>query len=230
MRRLWRESSATSAGPADTVLDVACGPGIVVCAFARAVQHATGIDLTPAMLERARALAASCGLFNVSWQVGDVEALPFADQTFSIVVSRLAFHHLERPAAVLAEMSRVCRPGGVVAVVDLLSPPDPARATALNQTERLRDPSHVRALTRVELGALFPEVGLPAPQVTDYRLELELESWLARSFPDPQDVEEIRRRFIAALADDGLGLGTHREGDSIRFAYDVAICASRLPT
>ena len=43
------------AGPDDTVLDVACGPGLVVCAFAGVVRHATGIDLTPAMLDRARA-------------------------------------------------------------------------------------------------------------------------------------------------------------------------------
>ena len=41
----------TGAGPNDTVLDVACGPGLVVCAFAPVVRHATGIDLTPAMID-----------------------------------------------------------------------------------------------------------------------------------------------------------------------------------
>src|SRR5204862_28111 len=44
------------AAPEDTVLDVACGPGLVVCAFAAVVRHATGIDVTPAMIERGRAL------------------------------------------------------------------------------------------------------------------------------------------------------------------------------
>ena len=44
----------SGAGPDDTMLDVACGPGIVVCAFAKVVKHATGLDLTPAMLDRAR--------------------------------------------------------------------------------------------------------------------------------------------------------------------------------
>src|SRR5205809_695647 len=51
------------AAPEDTVLDVACGPGLVVCAFAAVVRHATGIDVTPAMIERGRALAAEEGLF-----------------------------------------------------------------------------------------------------------------------------------------------------------------------
>src|SRR6516164_8684662 len=52
----------------DRVLDVACGPGLVVCAFAPHVREANGIDVTPAMLERARQLAAEKGLANVGWR------------------------------------------------------------------------------------------------------------------------------------------------------------------
>src|SRR5215472_11866336 len=61
----------------DRVLDVACGPGLVVCAFAPHVREATGIDVTPAMLERARKLAADKGLPNVAWRHGDVYLLPY---------------------------------------------------------------------------------------------------------------------------------------------------------
>src|SRR5215471_15226921 len=53
---------------ADNLLDVACGPGLVVCAFAPHVREASGIDVTPAMLERARKLAAEKRLSNVSWR------------------------------------------------------------------------------------------------------------------------------------------------------------------
>ena len=70
----------TGAGPEDTVLDVACGPGLVVCALAAVVRHATGIDVTPAMIERARALAAEKGLANVAWRVGDVLRWMFFEQ------------------------------------------------------------------------------------------------------------------------------------------------------
>src|SRR3984893_5825398 len=59
------------AGPADTVLDVACGPGLLACTFARVARHVTGIDLTPAMLEQARALQRQQGLENLSWKEGD---------------------------------------------------------------------------------------------------------------------------------------------------------------
>jgi len=216
----------TGAGPEDTVLDVACGPGLVVCALAAVVRHATGIDVTPAMIERARALAAEKGLANVAWQVGDVLPLPYPDGAFSLVVSRFAFHHFPEPRAVLAEMKRVCAPGGRVALVDVAASEDPAKAAALNRMEKLRDPSHVRALTLAEQQALFPDVGLPAPRAAFYQLKSELEGLLERSFPEPGDAERIRQMFVESLDGDGLGLGTRRRGETIVFAYPVAVLAA----
>src|SRR5882672_662709 len=156
------------AGLDDTVLDVACGPGLLVCAFARVVTHATGIDLTPAMLARAREEQRAQGLLNVSWQEGDVLQLPYPDSCFSIVSSRFAFHHLLHPQAALAEMVRVCEPGGRVVVAD--SAPAGPKADGFNAMERLRDPSHVRAFTLDQLRAMFLEIGLREPRVDVYRL------------------------------------------------------------
>ena len=110
----------------DRLLDVACGPGLVVCAFASHVRKATGIDVTPAMLERARKLAADKGLTNVAWQHGDVYSLPYDDASFTIVTTRFSFHHFLDPAAVLQEMVRVCAPGGRIVVVDDYAYADPA--------------------------------------------------------------------------------------------------------
>src|ERR1700756_4853563 len=59
-------------GIEDITLDVACGPGLLACAFARVAKHASGVDMTPAMLEQARKLQQERGLQNVSWQPGDV--------------------------------------------------------------------------------------------------------------------------------------------------------------
>ena len=219
---------ASGAGPDDTVLDVACGPGLVVGAFARTVRHATGIDVTPAMLARARELAAAAGLANVMFTEGDVTHLPWDAGTFSIVVSRFAFHHFPQPATVLAEMRRVCRPGGRLVVCDLTASPDPAKAEAFHRIEILRDPSHVRALTLGELAGLFEAAGLGTPQATFYRLAFELEGLLERSFPDPGDVETIRAAYVASVVDDALGLGTHRVRDQIRAAYPVAILTATV--
>lgn len=212
---------ATGAGPDDTVLDVACGPGLLACAFARVARHVTGLDLTPAMLDRARALQRERGLANVTWQLGEALPLPYPAATFSIVTARFAFHHLLAPGAVLAEMRRVCAPGGRVAVID--SAPAADKAAAFNHMEKLRDPSHVRAMPPTELEALFPAAGLPRPRTTSYRLEGELEGLLGRSFPAPGAADEIRRLFLASIPDDGLGVGTRRDGAEIRFGYPVAV-------
>src|SRR5690348_12081921 len=148
------------AGPDDTVLDVACGPGLLACAFAKVAKHATGVDMTPAMLEQAHKTQQEQGLNNVSWLPGNVYSLPFPPEQFTIVSSRFVFHHLQDPLAALKEMKRACKPGGRIVVADMA--PITSKADALNAAERLRDPSHVRALPEKELSALFAEAGLPS--------------------------------------------------------------------
>jgi SAM-dependent methyltransferase len=217
---------AARPGPDDTVLDVACGGGIVVCAFAPHLRHATGIDVTPAMLERARALAAQKGLANVTWQEGEVERLPYRDGAFTIVVTRFAMHHFLDPAAVFREMVRVCAPGGRVVIVDTYTSEDPAKAAAFNRLEILRDPSHARSLYLTELKGLFQTAGLGEPRASFYELRDTVTNLLARSFPNPGDDTKIVDMFAAAIEDDSLGIPVHRRGEELEYAYPVAILAA----
>lgn len=222
---LNRIVTMAAATPNDTVLDVACGPGLLVCAFAKVVRHASGIDLTPAMLEQARRLQSEQGLQNIDWQLGDVESLPFSDGHFSIVSSRFALHHLQNPLAVLKEMRRVCAPGGRVVVAD--SAPAADKAEAFNAMERLRDPSHVRAFSIEELRQLFGDAGLEEPTVEFYRLQGELEDLLRRSFPNPGDADRIRAIFEQSLENDALDMATEKRDGKIYYGFPVAILATR---
>lgn len=212
--------------PGDTVLDVACGGGLVVCAFAPHVRHATGIDLTPAMLERARALAAGKGLANVSWREGDVSPLPWPDGAFDIVATRFAMHHFPDPRAVFREMVRVAKPGGRIVVADTCAAADPQKAAAFNRLEKLRDPSHVRALALAEFEELYRGAGLPPPGKSAYELRDTVDNLLARSFPNAGDEDQIRDLFAAAIADDRLGIPVARDGDVLSYAYPVVILTS----
>ena len=214
----------SGAGPEDSVLDVACGPGLLVCAFARVVRHATGIDLTPALLEQARELEKQHALSNVTWELGDVLPLPFDDGSFSIVSARFAFHHFLDPLAVLKEMRRVCKMGGRIVVAD--SAPAQSKADAFNAVERLRDPSHTRALPVEELRELFASAGLAEPRVETFRLEGELEDLLGRSFPNAGDADRIRAIFESSLADDALDMATRRADGKIYYGFPVAILAA----
>lgn len=218
--------AAARTEPDDTVLDVACGPGLVACAFAQVARQVTGIDLTPAMIERAEALAAENGCTNVRFQIGDVLPLPFRDATFSIVVSRFAFHHFPDPLAVLGEMRRVCRSGGRVVVADLTASPDPTKAAAFHRMEMLRDPSHARALTLDELRALYRASGLATPSETYWRMDIDFEGLLTRSFPEPGSEPIIRQMFEESIANDTLGLETRREGGRLRFTYSNVVLSA----
>jgi SAM-dependent methyltransferase len=213
----------------DTMLDIACGGGLVVCAFAPHVAQATGIDMTPAMLDQARKLAAEKGLTNVAFRQGDATALPFADASFAIVTSRFSFHHFPDPLAVLREMVRVCIPGGRVLVIDSIASEDVAKGAEFNRLELLRDPSHVRCLPLSEHKALFAAAGLGEPRAAFYELRDTVKNLLARSFPNPGDDSKIVEMFRASAADGRLGIPVRLDGENIEYAYPVAILSATRP-
>jgi ubiquinone/menaquinone biosynthesis C-methylase UbiE len=212
---------------AHDVLDVACGAGSVACAAARVARQVTGIDLTPAMIERAAALQAEWRLSNVRWQVGDVSQLPCSADQFDVVLTRYSLHHFLDPADVLAEMVRVCKPSGRVAVADLVLPPE--KAANYDQMERLRDPSHVRALTQAEVHRLLTDAGLIDLRWTGYFFELELSQLLQASFPRPGDADRVREIFEADVGVDDLGIGVRRSNGEVCFAYPIAVAVGTKP-
>jgi SAM-dependent methyltransferase len=221
--------AAGSPGPGDLVLDVACGGGLVARAFAPHVRHATGIDVTPAMLDQARKATAEQGLRNTSWDRGDVTTLPYADGAFTIVATRFSFHHFLDPLVVLKEMVRVCAAGGRVVVVDSCPSEDTAKAAAFNRLELLRDPSHTRALPLSELRSLFAAAGLGEPSVKFTELRDVASNLLARSYPNPGDEVKILEMFRNSASDDSLGIPVRLDGEAIHYAYPVAIVAATRP-
>lgn len=210
--------------PEDAVLDVACGPGLITCAAAQVAGHVTGIDITPAMIEQARKRQKELGLTNMTWQIDDVPPLPYGDASFSIVLTRYSFHHFLHPQAVLAEMARVCRPGGRVGVVDVFTS-SPEQGAAYDRMEKMRDPSHVRGLGLEELAGLLRDAGLRDLKTAFYKLEMKFDEWLAASFPDPANVAAVRQMFKDDVGVNKMGLGVAERNGSIRFAYPVVIIA-----
>jgi SAM-dependent methyltransferase len=178
-------------------------------------------------LEQAKERQRARGLTNVTWLVGDAVPLPFPDAAFSVVVTRYSFHHFLDPKAVLAEMVRVCRPGGRVAVIDVFTS-GPEQAEAYNRVEKLRDPSHVRALSLAELTGLFRDIGLRDVRTGFFKLEMALDALLAASFPNPGDADRIRQTFADDLGVDRLGLGAHRRDGAIHFAFPIVVIAGKL--
>ncbi|MDT3779184.1 methyltransferase domain-containing protein [Nitrospira sp. MA-1] len=205
----------------DRVLDVACGPGIVACEFAKHVAHVTGLDLTPTMIKEAGKRQQEQNLTNVSWHIGDILPLPFPDDHFSCVVTRYSFHHFLDPMAVLLEMVRVCRPEGRVMVVDAVLPSE--KIDAYNRMEQIRDPSHTKALSFDGMAAAIERSGLTNIKTGRYKVEMELEQQLAASFPHSGNKDKLRQMFQSDIGKDAMGVGVHRMDSEIRFAYPILI-------
>ena len=106
--------------PAADVLDVGCGPGTITVGLAGQVPagRVVGIDAAAEALADASAEAARRNQRNVTFEAGDAGHLRFDDAAFDIVHAHQVLQHLADPVAALAEMRRVCRPGGVVAARD----------------------------------------------------------------------------------------------------------------
>lgn len=181
---------AMGARPDDELLDIACGPGSLTLALAPHVAKATGFDITPAMLDEARAAQERSGIKNVEWVQGDAARLPFADGSFSLVTCSAAFHHFEDPARILAEMARVCRKDGRVVVSDVA--PDADKTHAYDRMEKMRDPSHGHAHSVPELAGLGADLALGEPAVqTSLTGPMAYEAVLATSFPEQYSREEL---------------------------------------
>ena len=95
------------------------------------------------------------------------------------------------------------------------------------RVERLRDPSHVRALPLGELTRLCHEAGLRDVRTAFFKLEMALEALLAASFPNGGDADRIRQTFADDIGADRLGLGAHRRGGAIHFAFPIVVIAGR---
>ncbi len=103
--------------PGTRLLDVACGAGQVARIAARAGAQVTGCDIATNWLEKGRARAAAEGL-KITFEEGDAESLPYEDAQFDAVVSLFGAMFAPRPDLVAAELTRVCRPGGMIAMAN----------------------------------------------------------------------------------------------------------------
>ena len=225
--RVARLVQAAEPAPGARVLEVATGPGYVALGFATACREVVGVDLTEAPLAIAERNRQVRGLTNVRFEQGDAQRLGYPDASFDVVVCRLAFHHFDDPSAVLAEMARVCRQGGKVAVEDIVVSEVPERAAYQNRFENLRDPSHTRAFSLSELLGRFTAAGLEVEDVQTGRLAQVVERWLANAHTPPDVATQVRGLIEQDAARDLSGTHPHDGDEGLTFVQRTAIVVGR---
>ncbi len=189
----------------DRVLDVATGTGFTALAIRPRVERVVGLDLTWEMLgEGKRRAGAHAGL---DWIQGDVEALPFFDQMFSVVTCRRSAHHFSQLDQALSEMVRVLRVGGWLGIVDHANPDGTAGRQLMEDQERLRDPSHVRALTPGEWRAIVEEHRVTVQVAEVHERRVAFDEWVERAGVDAERQARLAAAFAQAspLAQEEIG-------------------------
>ncbi|EMD36434.1 hypothetical protein CERSUDRAFT_84587 [Gelatoporia subvermispora B] len=99
------------------ILDIGCGPGTITIGLAQRVPQGEviGVENLPEILEQARSIAAAEGVTNVKFELADLKALPYPDDSFDIVHSHQVLQHVDDPVSAFKEMRRVTKPGGYIA-------------------------------------------------------------------------------------------------------------------
>jgi ubiquinone/menaquinone biosynthesis C-methylase UbiE len=141
-------------------LDVATGGGHTALRLARLGWRVTAGDVSARMLENASKLLKDAG-FELETRLFAAEEMPFEDATFELVSVRVAPHHFSSPAKFVSEVARVLVPGGHFLLIDGSVPDNDSETEEwLHRAERLRDPSHVRFLSRAAWEELVRKSGL----------------------------------------------------------------------
>jgi ubiquinone/menaquinone biosynthesis C-methylase UbiE len=185
--------------PKTRALDVATGTGHTAFALAPHAARVLAVDLTPEMLDQARALAAAKGMTNVDFEIADAHALPYQDGSFDVVTCRRAAHHFSQIGKALDEMRRVLKSEGRLVIDDRSVPENAFTDRAMNLLDTLHDASHVREYRPSEWVRLLQNHGFDVEAVEPYSRHRPLTS-LTQDVA-PEDVKKIHD-YIAGLNDD----------------------------
>jgi ubiquinone/menaquinone biosynthesis C-methylase UbiE len=213
--------------PTWEVLDVATGGGHCAFAFAPLVKYVTATDITQPMLEAAERVGRERALNNIRYEQADAESLPYQDDHFDLVTCRVAAHHFGDAGQAVREMARVCKPGGIVAVIDGIAPSERAAADEMNAWEITRDPSHVALLTVNGWSSLFCAANLTALHLSTHRMELDFDDHMRRAGCDAQTTEKMRAGLLNASSSLREWLRPRLHGDQITFDWPLIMIIGR---
>jgi len=179
----------------DRVLDVATGTGNTALSFLPLVDQVWGVDLTPGMERAFTKEMEARRLSGARFVVGDAEALPFPDATFTVVTCRRAAHHFSDKPRALSEMIRVLQTGGRLGIVDMVAPPVEGAGELSDDLERLRDDSHVAQWSR---DMWMEAVLVRGVEITHVEEEVEAIAWESWLFPVSwtPELEHLMRELI----------------------------------
>ena len=208
----------------ERVLDLACGPGTLGLELAGQARAVYGLDLADRMIAQARRAAAAARCAHAHFGVADGELLPLPTDSFDLVTCSYSFANFPAPQRVVEEMHRVTRPGGRIAVLEVVAPENAAQRQLLNRLERLRTRVPTRILCLTDLLALFYQVNLHLVDCQVQQRRRRLDDWLAlaESGGDRRTRRRLRQELLRTAKTNDPGWHLSRQGGRWFFYHTVA--------
>lgn len=172
-------------------LDIATGAGHLAHIIAQNTKHVIASDITSQMLNEAAKLAKEKSIENIEFVEFDVHSIPYEENKFDLVMSRIAPHHFYDISLAISEMVRVTKPDGFIFIEDTVSPNNIAAGDLFNKIEILRDPSHKNDLTKEEWTNYFLQSNCEVVKLDKRKKEWPLKWWTERMSTPLKNVEEI---------------------------------------
>ena len=224
----FKEAIASKAS--GVMLDLACGPAILLASLASTMRLSVGVDATPKMIQMARAKCHAVSTANTRFVESLAECLPFATAAFDCVVTRLSIHHFLDPLVVLREVKRVLKSDGLLVIGDLTSSEEPTERRLHNALEQLRDPSHVRMLPESELLQIVNAAGFRVHATDHWLQQRQFEEWAAivENARSLQSLKVAMRTIAEAGVTAGIDLSV--SPDSVEFVHHWVFIAAQPDT
>lgn len=190
--------------PVESVCDVASGAGHTGLGFAGIAKRIVAVDPAPNMLAQCRRLAQERGV-SIETVEAYAESIPLPSASFDLVICRMAAHHFSDLDQAVAEMVRLAKPGGYVAVIDMEGDENPELDALNHAIEVLHDPTHVRSYTAKHWRELFASQGLAIEACENRCWEmpggLAVARWCELGGSGAEALQAIEARLAAAPAE-----------------------------
>ncbi|EGW20874.1 class I SAM-dependent methyltransferase [Methylobacter tundripaludum] len=218
----------------DSVCDLACGAGHSGLGFAGIASRIVAVDPAPNMLAQVQRLAAERDV-AVETVEAFAESIPLASASFDLVVCRLAAHHFSDLPKAMTEMTRLAKPGGYVAIIDMEGDENPTLDALNHEIEVLHDPTHVRSYTAMYWRELFAANGLKVEACENRCWEvpggLTVKRWCELGDSGAEALQAIQDRLASVLPEWLSELEITRDSDGgFRIPVRTLLVLGRKPS
>jgi ubiquinone/menaquinone biosynthesis C-methylase UbiE len=190
--------------PGDVLLDAACGTGAFAIFAAKKIKTVKGVDISENMIEIARQQAKKSGLKNIEFTCHDVENIPCGNETFPVVLSKSALHHMKNYETVFKEMIRCCQKGGRICIEDIIVYDDKKLDDFFEALEVEVDRSHNHSLSKHTIFNLYKQHYIKVLRLFESTVELDVDDYVNHAVQSKNSKQKINQLLQAGLIDKNI--------------------------